>query len=375
LKLFNFSFIACLLLWSTVSVAQSSQSTTEPDYKVWEAIAAKVEATLSSGKASEVYLNLQREKLSQRLIQFKVAQATNSIRLTNTLTQLKALGVMPADGEIEAPEISVRRSDLQSQINELSVPGLRATEAFARATAILNEIDNLISNQKTEKLLRLGPTPADLRLWSSAITEISNRFSEVAKGISKSWNTPALRIKLRDNAPLIVLLIAIAALLFSQGPRWINRLYKNVKGQQDVSSHGLASYIRSLGHVGVVYLGVYLISIALMQTRLVDMQLERLLGNFLLIGLPFFAARWLAFGLFPKNDLSETPLGVPVPLRQQARLLTFFYRVSHFDPLCDGRIAGLVHILGTYFCCTNFCFSYSSGCKWVSIGTTHIDRC
>ena len=324
LKLFNFSFVAFLLLWGTVSVAQSSLSETEPDYKVWEAIAAKVEATLSSRTASEVYLNLQREKLSQRLIQFKAAQALNSVRLTNTRAQLRALGAIPADGEIEAPEISARRSDLQSQINELSVPGIRATEAFARATAILSEIDNLISNQKTERLLRLGPTPADVRLWSSAITEISKRFNEVAQGISKAWNTPALRTKLRDNAPLIILLIGTAALLFSQGPRWISRLYKNLKGHQDVSSHGLASYIRSLGDVGVAYLGFYLISIALLQTRLVDMQLENLLGNFLLIALPFFTARWLAFGLFPKNGEAETPLGVPVPLRQQARLLTFF---------------------------------------------------
>ena len=186
LKLFNFSFVAFLLLWGTVSVAQSSQSATEPDYKVWEAIAAKVEATLSSRTASEVYLNLQREKLSQRLIQFKAAQALNSVRLTNTRAQLRALGAMPADGEIEAPAISVRRSDLQSQINELSVPGIRATEAFARATVILREIDNLISNQKAEKLLRLGPTPADVRLWSSAITEISKRFNEVAQGDFKS---------------------------------------------------------------------------------------------------------------------------------------------------------------------------------------------
>ncbi len=54
LKLFNFSFVAFLLLWGTVSVAQSSLSETEPDYKVWEAIAAKVEATLSSRTASEV---------------------------------------------------------------------------------------------------------------------------------------------------------------------------------------------------------------------------------------------------------------------------------------------------------------------------------
>ena len=69
-----------------------------------------------------------------------------------------------------------------------------------------------------------------------------------------AWNTPAVKEQFRGKIVTIIGLFAVVIVLLTQGFKWIDRLSVTVKKRQDETSHGLATYLRSLMKVANIYL-------------------------------------------------------------------------------------------------------------------------
>ena len=321
LNLRSFALLLVLFFWSAAGIVQGQQTNDSLDYTNWAATAEMVEKALVDGTSSELLLITLREKLAVRRADFKFAQNVNQTRLDNLTNQLLALGAELEQGT-EAVEISARRAELKAQIDTLTVPRVRALEAFKRADGLITEVDILLRVQKTDDLLRLGKTPLDLRIWPDAISELSDRFGVIANGVIEAWNTPSVRAKFRDKIASIVGLFVIVILLVTQGFSWIDRVSATIKRRQDETSHGLATYLRSLVKAGTVFLCFYLLLAAWRISGFYGAQIEHLIENILWSVSPVFVACWIAFRLFPSDENEATPVEVPIHLRNQARLLT-----------------------------------------------------
>ena len=321
LKLTSLALFFGLFIWAQVGTLQAQQGNTALDYNDWDATAEMVEEALLDGTVSELFLITLRDEIAERRAEFQLAQNVNETRLKNLSDQLVSLGEKPEEGT-EAIEISERRNQLINQIDRLMVPRIRALEAFKRADGLIGEIDIFLRAQKTDNLLQIEKTPLDFRIWPNAFAEFNERIGEMFIEVVDAWNTPAVKEQFRGKIVTIIGLFAVVIVLLTQGFKWIDRLSVTVKKRQDETSHGLATYLRSLMKVANIFLCLYLVLLAWQASQLYGTQTKYLAENILWSVLPIFGALWIALRIFPVDKDETSPIEVPLYLRQQAQVLT-----------------------------------------------------
>jgi small-conductance mechanosensitive channel len=232
--------------------------------------------TLEAGTANEAFLIKLREQLALRRSEFSEMQNFNPARLAILEEQLAALGPAPESGT-EAAEIAERRARLSQDLEAILAPRIRAKEAYKQADGLIREIDAALSAKQTENLLKLGPSPIDLRLWPEAILQVTEKFQSLAASVSTAWNTPVLRSKTRDQLPLILTLLLAAGLLLMRGRVWLARALRPLSRSERAGGVDLARYLQGLGQLVIVMLCVFLLSRVWSVSRLYDFDLNVLL--------------------------------------------------------------------------------------------------
>ena len=321
LKLTSLALFFGLFIWAQVGTLQAQQGNTALDYNDWETTAEMVEEALLDGTVSELFLITLRDEIAERRAEFQLAQNVNETRLKNLSDQLVSLGEKPEEGT-EAIEISERRNQLINQIDRLMVPRIRALEAFKRADGLIGEIDIFLRAQKTDNLLQIEKTPLDFRIWPNAFAEFNERIGEMFIEVVDAWNTPSVKEQFRGKIVTIIGLFAVVIVLLTQGFKWIDRLSVTVKKRQDETSHGLATYLRSLMKVANIFLCLYLVLLTWQASQLYGTQTKYLAENILWSVLPIFGALWIALRIFPVDQGEASPIEVPSYLRKQAQVLT-----------------------------------------------------
>ena len=327
LKLISLALFFGLFIWAQVGTLQAQQGNTALDYNDWDATAEMVEEALLDGTVSELFLITLRDEIAERRAEFQLAQNVNETRLKNLSDQLVSLGEKPEEGT-EAIEISERRNQLINQIDRLMVPRIRALEAFKRADGLIGEIDIFLRAQKTDNLLQIEKTPLDFRIWPNAFAEFNERIGEMFIEVVDAWNTPAVKEQFRGKIVTIIGLFAVVIVLLTQGFKWIDRLSVTVKKRQDETSHGLATYLRSLMKVANIFLCLYLVLLAWQASQLYGTQTKYLAENILWSVLPIFSALWIALRIFPVDKGETSPIEVPSYLCKQAQVLTLVVGIT-----------------------------------------------
>ncbi|MDG1504721.1 MAG: DUF3772 domain-containing protein [Planktomarina sp.] len=276
--------------------------------------------TLEAGTANEAFLIKLREQLALRRSDFSEVQNSNSARLAILEEQLAALGPAPENGT-ESAEISVRRASLAQDIDAINAPRIRAKEAYKQADGLIREIDAALSVKQTENLLKLGPSPIDLRLWPEAALRVTEKLQSLVGSVSTAWNTPVLRDKARDQLPLILTLLLAITVLLTQGRRWLARALRRLFGSEHACGVDLARYLQALGQLVIVMLCVFLLSRAWSVSRLYDLDLNVLLQAATWIFAPLFISRWLASQLCPVDDTTRSALSLSSGSSVQAGFL------------------------------------------------------
>ncbi len=308
-----------LLVWSLGWVgplAAQQDVVAAPDYATWESVARRAEAAVDAGTDTNAVFSTLRGRIVGFRTTFEAAQSTNAERIATLRAQITALGVLPAEGETEAPDIAARRAQLNARLSELQAPGQAAQEAFTRADGLIGEIDQILRGRQTERLLSLGPTPINPVLWPEALEQLGESLTDIS-GERRVFNNQSLLLAARANLPLVVLLLAISIVLLTRGRGWAawgGEQLRKLGGR----GRGVWGFVISLLRIALPLLGIYAFTEALFATGLVGLRGTEILEVLPIWGAIFLSFRWLAERLFSRND-DDAIFSLPAERRTEAR--------------------------------------------------------
>lgn len=324
--------------------AQAQTATTEatdlaPDYVAWEAVAKRAEDAVQAARASTPALEDLRAELVGWRAKFLAAQSINQTRIKTLKDQIATLGPVPADGTSEPDEIASRRVALNDQLAKLQAPVLSAEEAYSRADGVIREIDTLIRERQADQLLQLGPSPLNPANWTTSLLAATNTLRAIGDEIISNWNKPAARATLRDKLPVILLLLALAAVLLARGRKWMEMLTIQVSRSGNSRSRAVYSSLISLGQVLLPALGVIALAAAISESGMVGAHAAVLVKVLPVAVSIFFFARWLGGRVFPRADTHEPLFHLTPERNAEGRFLASAMGLAAALGAVVGRVA------------------------------------
>jgi small-conductance mechanosensitive channel len=300
--------------------ANAQEPPTAKDYKGFDTVASQVEDMVAKAEVSDERLSELRVDMVKWRATFTAAQGVNADQIATVKNQIAALGATPAEGQSEDPAIAQRRAELKAALAKLQAPVLTATEATSRADSIIGAVDKLIRERQADKLLRLSPSAANPANWPTAVSMFRWMGQWMWDETRWRFTRPINLEKVRDNAPLIVVLLTVAALLLTRGGRWMQRFTDLVLRKLQLRARNLISGFVSLGQIILPMIGAVMIWVAMDSTSLFGPIVLSLFRNLPVLVLTVFLARWLAFRLFPVNPEQESLIGFGPEGRTEGRL-------------------------------------------------------
>lgn len=303
--------IALCLLLPVAAMAQSSEPI---NYDLWKSVADRAETAVDSGAGSNDVFETLRNRIVNFRSKFATARLANKERIGTLQAQLTALGPVPESG-LEPAAIVSKRAEITQQLATLQAPIQVAESAYKRADGLIGEIDKIIRERQTSRLLSLGPSPLSPANWAGAISDLSkitrNIFAE-----RRLFSDPEARQTLKESAPIVILLLAFAALLVARGRRWVVALGNYLRGLGGRGS-GVWGFVLSLFRMFVPLVGIMAFSFALQSTGMLGLRGEKLVEMLPFWGTILLGALWLSDWLFPRND--EDPL-IPIPVEKRRKV-------------------------------------------------------
>ncbi len=313
--------LAAVAAGPTILLAQTQEVAAGLDYEAWEPVALRAESVVDDARASTTALEDLRAEIVAWRQRFQQAQAANNSRTTTLRDQIAALGEPPAEGVEEPQDIVDRRKELQSQLQRAEAPRLKAEEAHLRADGLVKEIDAIIRERQTERLLELGPSPLNPAYWTEAVLDLRASLSRIVEETRAAWERPAQRSAFLENLPLTGLFLVLALILLARGRSWMERLTRYVQRDgKDERYRGLQGFFVSLGQVVLPVGGIVMLTRALTSTQLFGTRGDILLDALPAMVLSFFFARWLGLRLFSDDPTHGSLLGLEPGKRAELRL-------------------------------------------------------
>jgi small-conductance mechanosensitive channel len=330
------------------ATAQAQQVLSGPDFAAWEELAARVEEALDGGEVATPVLEDLRAQVADFRQQFTEAQGANATAIKTVRDQLDALGPPPEDGN-EPNEIAAQREELERRLARIEAPVRTAELARSRADGLITGIDQTIRERETAELLRIGPMPVNPLHWPDALRALYRLAGDVSGEVLRSWQSPIERTILKDNLPIILVLVLAGLVLLARGRRWSVRLMQRLVGENPSAGHWIASFGASLGEWLLPYAGVYALVRAALVSGMVGVRGEMLLDALLPAALILLLARWLAQRVFPRHE----PRGPVLQLDDRCRY--------------SGRLYGAM--LGLVVAAFYFLQTVAEGADWSEAAT------
>lgn len=317
------SFIAlvlgAILLLATPALSQSTEAT-GPNYTVWNALAALAEDTMDDPDTTEQVLNAIRVEVVDMRSEFLVAQEAQRDRIAAIREQIAALGPVPADGVIEAPEITARRTDLNDLLAEREAPLLAADEAFTRADGIIRGIDRELRSRQADALMQLGPSPVNPANWLDGVDAFVASALTLHGEAYNAWLDPAHYEEMITDLPITLGALVLAAVLLLRGRRWMEHLtLRLLQSTTLLRGRNVAAFFVSLSQLLVPFVGLFLLSTAITLTRMTGPTIEAIAEALVPAGMAVFIARWLSLQLFPIYEEQRITLNLSADDRRRAR--------------------------------------------------------
>ena len=323
--IFRWLTAACVALFLALSAGALSAQGDDLDYESWSQVVTRAEQSIDNSEASTEALEELRSTIAGWRDDFLRAESTNATRIQTLQSQLSALGDPPPEGESEPDEIADRRAELNDELQRLQAPVRRAEEAYTQADGLIREIDEIIRSRQADALLELGPSPLNPALWREAIGSVMGAGHSLWSELKQNLGSGIKQIELRSNLPIILLLLALAALLVIRGPVWVNRLIDWLRKRTRRGS-GVWGFLASLAGIVLPFLGLVALSAALQATGVMGVSGQRLLTMLAGWGGALLYIRWLADQTFNRNeDVATLPL--PHARRLEARYYANFLAV------------------------------------------------
>jgi len=312
-------FLAALVLVAVLltggALAQNGEGE-GPDYVVWELLAERAEAAVENRNTASAELETLRAQVVAFRGQFLESQTATQDRIQTLREQIAALGPPPAEGEAEADEIAARRIDLAERLAQRQAPLLTADEAFRRADGIVRSIDRVLRERQADALMTLWPTPLNPANWWAGVNVLISSGLTVYGEVYNAWLDPARREELVADLPITLGALALAALMLLRGRHWMEQLtVRMLQSTAILRGRVVAAFFLSLAQLVVPFVGLTLLTAAILSSRLTGPTVEAVTDVLVYAGMVVFFARWLSLQVFP---LLADP-GLPVRLEEGAR--------------------------------------------------------
>ncbi|MDE4096274.1 DUF3772 domain-containing protein [Phaeobacter gallaeciensis] len=312
---------AGLILLIGLALPLSAQSTEEirAMSAEWQKTATRAEQVIDANRASNAALEQLRSELARFRQTFLSSGTDNADRIRTLEGQLEALGPPPAEGETEAEDIAQLRASLRDQLNALRVPRVVSEEAYSRADGLIAEIDKIIRERRTKRLLERGPSPLNPQYWPEAAADLSDAGMAVWHETAFQLGNDTTRERISNNLPAILLLLLLSGLLLLRGRPWARAAGSHLR-QYGGGGTGVWSFVVSLLEVLLPFGGILLLTAAIDLSGLLGLR-----GSLLTDYVPVWAFlllsfHWLGEQVFKPRDGSSL---IPVAdnRHQQARLM------------------------------------------------------
>ncbi|WP_390914793.1 DUF3772 domain-containing protein [Pseudosulfitobacter sp. SM2401] len=307
--------LLCLVCLPVLANAQTA-ATAAPNYDLWQSVAGRAETAVDTGTDSSEVFEVLRVRITDFRAKFAAARTANKERIQTLQAQLSALGPVPETGS-EPANVATRRAELTKTLAEVQGPAQVAEAAYSRADGLIREIDNIIRERQTERLLALGPSPVNPVNWGPALTDFRERLSELSAE-SRLWSDPDARTTFRESTPLVLLLLAVAIVLLARGRRWsaiIADFLRRLGGR----GLGVWGFVISLLRIALPLLGLLALCRALDATGMLGLRGQQLVDAIPYAGATLLGARWLAERLFSRLD-EDALIMTRAERRSEARL-------------------------------------------------------
>ncbi len=306
---------------SSSSQSGSYEKTIVNTLSAWEQTARRAEEAIEAGRASTSALEELRSQLVTWREKFLTAQSTNKGSIQTLQAQIDALGPKPEGGE-EAPEIAAQRIGMDTRMAQLRAPAKTAEVAYSRADGLIRGVDEIIRGRQTDALLERGPSPLNPAHWSKGIDAVGLSSRNVSKELSTAWQSPSQQVLLKENLPVIAVLLLIAFVLLLRGRHWMERLTLAVQAKERNAGRWTMAFVLSLAQVALPLIGLLLLVEAIYASELIGVRGDIALSAFVVLGVVFLVARWLGARIFPKSEHVVPPLNLMPPKRQKGRFFS-----------------------------------------------------
>ena len=305
-----------LSVWLITAAVAQTESVI--DFERWDSLGANAEKLVDDQSSDEETFAALRQSIAQYREEFNAARNQNAGRIDVLRKQIAALGA-PPEGEAaepEPPSVTAQRDDLNAQLNILLAPAQRAEAAYARADGLIGEIDTILREQQTEKLLSVSPSPLNPANWTIAVKDTLRAFRGIAAETRRAVRiqTPQQR---HDALPKSILLLTLGTMLILRGRRWATMIVNRLRLQ---GARGLSiwRFVVSLMRVLLPYLGLVAFTSAGLSSGLLGTRGEQVLSLLPVVGGFVLGFRWVSERVFSRDD-DEALLAFTQDQRKRAR--------------------------------------------------------
>ncbi|WP_293576708.1 DUF3772 domain-containing protein [Phaeobacter sp.] len=271
-------------------MAQLGVSDEERAYYVrWLRTATRAEEVIDARRASTIALDQLRLDLAEFRQTFQSKSRENGARIKTLQGQIAALGTPPDDAGSEPADIAVLRQALELQLNELQVPRILADQAFSRADGLINEVDEIVRDRLTTKLLDRGPSPLNPEYWPDALRDMAVVLQSIGNETLSLLRNDATEQRIRGDMVGILVLVTLGVLLIVFGRPWA-RAAGTFLGGVAARGSGVWTFVVSLLQVALPLLGVIGIAAAIDLAGVVGVR-----GSLILESSPYWAFLILSF--------------------------------------------------------------------------------
>lgn len=303
-----------------------------PDFDAWRRVAQRGERMTEVDVASLFAFRRLRADLVSWRDTFLDEINRNSERVDTVTQQLAALGPAPEDG-VEDAAITARRSELTDLQLRLTSPSRMAQEAYARADGLIREVDSLIRNRETARLMEPGPTPLNPAGWPAAVTALREGVAVLVAEARAGLRSATARGTLARNLPTATLLFAAALGLLIWGRGLMIRMQDNLRRDYPFVATAL-----SPAQMALPLLGIYLLVQGIDTLAIFGFRSSGLIAAIPLAGIQIVLARFLIGQFFPPGATSGL-LGFDAPTRRRgARFALLLAWTAAFGTLLTALI-------------------------------------
>lgn len=132
------------------------------------------------------------------------ARGSVSTRVLNA--QIATLGPVPAEGLTEPAAVTERRELLETRLGSVMTPIMRLREASARASVMVDEIDQRLRRLTNRQLFERGFSPLNPTLWFRAARDVTSGSSAMATNFAQ------MKAKYGSEEMTVATLIALVLL-------------------------------------------------------------------------------------------------------------------------------------------------------------------